>query len=409
MAPTPLSEILSPGDRIVVGQAAGEPVGLIEELFKLAPTLGSVDVFCGLSLNPVWERTVPDALHVSTYVGLGCMRNLVARRRARVVPASLSQISSLFASRKLPVDVVLLQVSPADAEGYHSLGCTLDYVWEAAQMARDVVVEVNETLPVTRGTKRFHSDHVTVARHSAAPLPQPAAEQISAAQRQVAQQVKTLIPDGATLQLGIGGLANAVAGALAERRGLKIRSGMVGDWFVDLVENGAIDTDTPDACLASIALGSARLYDFLSDQTLLSFALPSQLVEPIPASHLMAINSGIEVDLVGQVNTELIGARYVGTVGGQTDYFRAARQSAGGVAILALAASAGCGKSRIVARCDHVTTAQSEVDVIVTEYGVADIRNTTLKERKALIAAIADPHHRVALNAGQDPNKNTTP
>lgn len=398
MAPSLLSECVRPGDRIVVGQATAEPVGLMAELFELAPRLGTVEVFCGLSLNPAWERDVPDSVRVTTYVGLGTMRQLVARDRARVMPASLSQLSSLIASRKLPVDVVLLQVSPADADGYHSLGCTLDYVWDAAQAARAVVVEVNSKLPITRGIGRLHRSRVVVARESDEPLLESPAEEPSEVQRQVARRVASLVADGATVQLGIGGLAAAVAAALGDRRGLKIRSGMVGDWFLDLVDSGAIDTDIPDGCLASLAVGTRRFYSSLSRDGLLGFAPPAQLVVPLAGSPMMAINSAIEVDLCGQVNAEFLGERYVGTIGGQTDYFRAARRSAGGLAILALPATTGRdAKSRIVPRCTYVTSAQSDVDVIVTEHGAADIRATTLKERGALIASIADPRARDAL------------
>ncbi len=415
MALSLLSECLRPGDRIVVGQAVGEPVALIAALFELAPRLGAVDVFCGLSLNPAWEGKVPDAVRVTTYCGLGTVRKLVARERARVLPTSLSQLSSLIASRKLPVDVVLLQVSPADADGYHSLSCTLDYVWDAAQVARVVVVEVNSNLPITRtsgGIGRLHHSRVVVALESDAALLESPAEAPGEVQRQVARQVAKLVPDGATVQLGIGGLAVAVAEAIRDRRGLKIRSGMVGDWFVDLVDSGAIDTATPDACLTSLAVGSRHLYGSLSRLTregILGFALPAQLVVPIPGSPFMAINSAIEVDLSGQVNAEFVGERYVGAVGGQTDYFRAARRSAGGLAILALPAMTAAttqatagreARSRIIPRCAHVTSAQSDVDVIVTEHGAADIRATTLKERRTLITNIAGPQERGALLHG---------
>lgn len=401
MASSLLSECLRPGDHIVVGQAVGEPVGLVAELFELAPRLGTVDVFCGLSLNPAWEGNVPNAVRVTTYVGFGTVRKLVAHERARVVPASLSQLSSLITSRKLAADVVLLQVSPADADGYHSLGCTLDYVWEAAQVARVVVVEVNSSLPTTRGIGRLHRSRVVVAREGDAPLLESPAEAPGEVQRQVARHVATLVPDGATVQLGIGGLAAAVAEALTDRRGLKIRSGMAGDWFLDLVDHGAIDTATPDACLASLAVGSRRLYGSLSREGLLGFALPAQLVVPIPGSPFMAINSAIEVDVCGQVNAEFLGKRYVGAVAGQPDYFRAARRSPGGLAILALPATTGReGKSRIVPRCAYVTSSERDIDVIVTEHGAADIRATTLKERSALIANIADPRERGTLLHG---------
>ena len=179
----------------------------------------------------------------------------------------------------------------------------------------------------------------------------------------------------------------------------------MGDWFPELVARGAIDTATPDACIASLAVGSRGLYQTLPLDGILGFAPTSQLVVPIAGSPFMAINSGIEVDVRGQVNAEFLGDRHVGAVGGQTDYFRAARRSAGGLAILALPSTSGRARgSRIVPRiaCGQITSAQSDVDVIVTEHGAADIRATTLAERQLLIAGIADPEARDALVRGAD-------
>ena len=400
MSASVLAEYLRPGDRIVVGQATGEPVGLIAALLEIAPRFEQLKVFCGFSLNPVWKGEVPGELRVSTYCGLGSMGVLVARSRAHVIPFSMSQLSSALLSRTLAVDMVLLQVSPADEDGYHSLGCAADYVWEAVQVARVVIVEVNASVPVTRSACRLHQSQLVVGLESNTPLPELAPEPIGEVQMRVAREVAKLVPDGATLQLGIGRLADAVANALRDRRGLRIRSGMVGDWFPELVAAGAVDDGAEDACLASLAVGSASLYRSLSSDGLLGFALPAQLVVPIEGSPFMAINSGIEVDLRGQVNAEFLGERYIGAASGQPDYFRAARRSTGGLAILALPSSNERGdKSRIVPRiaCGYVTSAQSDVDVIVTEHGIADIRATDFEERQMLIAGIAAPAARNAL------------
>ena len=400
MSASVLAQHLRPGDHIVVGQAASEPVGLVAALFDLAQRLDGLQVFCGFSLNAAWKDQVPDALRVTTYCGLGAIGALVARSRARVIPFSMSQLSSALSARTLKVDVVLLQVSPADSDGYHSLGFTADYVWEAAQVARIVIVEVNARVPMTRSTCRLHKSQLVAAIESDTPLPELPAEPIGEIQTRVAREVAKLVPDGATLQLGIGKLADAVADALKDRRGLRIRSGMVGDWFPALVAAGAIDETIQGACLASLAVGSASLYDSLSRDGLLGFALPAQLVVPIADSPFMAINSGIEVDLRGQVNAEFLGERYIGAASGQPDYFRAARRSSGGLAILAMPSSNERGdKSRIVPRIasSYVTSAQSDVDVIVTEHGIADIRATDFDERQRRIAAIANPRARDAL------------
>ena len=407
MKSSPLSQHLRRGDHVVIGQVAAEPAGLVAELIALAPRIGPIDVFCGYSLNPVWERDLDPALRIATYCGLGTVRHQVASGVARVLPAQLSQLSAYFAAGKLSADVVLLQVSPADENGYHSLGCALDYVWDAVQVARVVLVEVNANMPATRSACRLHASRVVVAGHSDAPLIELPREEPGDVQMRVGRQVAGLVPDGATIQLGIGGLAAAVASALARHRGLKVRSGMVGDWFLDLLSGGALEPADRKAHLTSVAVGSRALYQALARDDLLELATLARLVAPAMgglASPRMAINSAIEVDLFGQANAEFVGQRYVGAMGGQADYFRAARRSAGGLAIIALPSTTGPnGKSRIVPRLAgaYVTSAQSDIDIIVTEHGVADIRATTLEERRMLIAKIADPRFRGSLMNGE--------
>jgi acyl-CoA hydrolase len=398
-----LAEVLRPGDQVLIGQATAEPTDLVQALFELAPRISGLEAFCGLSLNPAWSQNLPEALSVATYCGVGTLGPLVERGRARVMPCSLSQLTALLAARKLPADVVFLQVSAADAQGYHSPACAIDYAWDAVKTARAVVVEVNHSIPAIRCATRIHSSQVVVAAETHRPLPQQIESAPAEVHRQVAAQVVRLIPDGATVQLGIGGLAVAVAQALRHHRGLKLRSGMVGDWFLDLLAAGALDTEVPEACLASLAVGSQDLYDTLSPTGVLGFASPAQLVQGVPGSPFMAINSAIEVDLYGQVNAEFLGPRYVGTVGGQPDYFRAARRSSGGLAILALPATSGrSASSRIIPRLEgaYVTTAQSDVDCIVTENGIADLRATDFSQRRSLIARIADARVRDALERG---------
>jgi acyl-CoA hydrolase len=401
-----LAEHLRPGDHVVVGQATGEPRGLVAELFALARAVTPLDVFCGYSLNPDWDGLPDPAPRVTTYCGLGAVGGLVARGAARVIPAQLSQLASYFQSGVLRADVVLLQVSPADAQGFHSLGCAVDYVWRAVQAARVVLVEVNPGVPRTRSAYRLHHSRVVVARESDLPLPELPHEEPDARQLAIGRNVARLVPDGAVVQLGIGSMAAAVARALAQHRGLRVRSGMVGDWLPELIASGAIDTGDREACMASLAVGTRSLYAFAGSDGPLSFAAPDRLVALDGAAvgaPFMAINSAVEVDLFGQANAEFVGTRYVGAVGGQSDYFRAARRATGGLSIIALPATAGAGsKSRIVARIGsgYVTSAQSDVDVIVTEHGAADLRATTLAERRRLIMALAEPRFHAALGGG---------
>ena len=404
-----LADHLRHGDHVVVGQTTGEPPGLVDELFALAAGLGQLNVFCGYSLNPAWGAPINAALQVTTYCGLGSIRHMVGRGAARVIPAQLSQLASYFESGVLKADVVLLQVSPADTEGYHNLGCAVDYVWSAAQAARVVLVEVNTNVPRSRSTYRLHGSRVVVARESDLPLPEVPNETPDSRQLIIGRNVAQLVPDGAIIQLGIGSMAAAVARALSQHRGLRVRSGMVGDWLPELVASGAVDSTDREACMASLAVGTRSIYDFAGPDSMLSFAAPARLVAldgRVAGAPFMAINSAIEVDLYGQANAEFVGTRYVGAVGGQSDYFRAARRSVGGLTIIALpATTAGAAaKSRVVARLGgaYVTSAQSDVDIVVTEHGVADIRATTLAERRRLITALAEPRFHAALDEGTE-------
>lgn len=395
-----LADCLRSSDRIVVAQATSEPIGLVTALFDLAGRLEGLEAFCGFSLNPAWLEDLPSGLRVATYCGMGTISGQVARGKARVIPFSMSQLTAALRSRALSVDAVLVQVSPADGEGYHSLGLSADYIWDAIKSARVVIAEVNSAVPITRNACRLHQSQLIVAQQCDRALPQLARDTVGEVASAIGRKVAALVPDGATIQLGIGKLSEAIALELRDRRGLKVRSGMVGDWLGDLVAVGAIDTFEEGSSLASLAVGSSDFYRKLSSNDFLGFAQPENLVVPIQGSPFMAINSAIEVDLRGQVNAEFLGGRYIGASSGQPDYFRAARGSEGGLAILAIPASNERGdKSRIVSRIGsaYVTTAQSDLDVIVTEHGVADLRATDFAERRKRISAIARPDLRDGL------------
>jgi len=188
-----LDQHLRPGDRIVVGQATGEPIALVAKLIEAAEGIGGLKVSCGYSLNPAWKIERPDALYITTYCGSGTMVPTVARFRARVIPCAMSQLSAALVSRKTPVDVVLLQVSQADADGFHSLGPAVDYVREAAQLARVVFAEVSDLVPATRCTCRLHQSEVVVGLRRDAPLPEVPREPMGDVQLRVACEVAKLM------------------------------------------------------------------------------------------------------------------------------------------------------------------------------------------------------------------------
>jgi acyl-CoA hydrolase len=229
----------------------------------------------------------------------------------------------------------------------------------------------------------------------------------TSAERAVAENVAVFVPSGATIQLGVGALADAIARELRGRRDLRVRSGLVGDWLVDLDEAGAL-AGSPGSCVTGIALGTDRLYKFLNDSAKVRMAPVDEQLAPAALAQCdpyVAMNSAIEVDLHGQVSAEVVGGRYVGAVGGQVGFFRAARQARSGLAIVPLAATNADGTaSRIVpAVSGPVTTPQSDVDLVITEFGAADLRGTSYRERAERLIAVAAPQHRAILASGRPP------
>jgi acyl-CoA hydrolase len=397
-----ITDYLKAGDTVLVGQAAAEPPTLVERFVDAAGEVGNLTALCGYTLSDAWGKVTAGKPAVRTYVAHGSLRDLSAKGLLDIVPWNYSRIEELITTGQVPVDVVLLQVGPADEDGYHDLGATVDYAAVAAEHARAVLVEVNPNMPRTKAARRLHRSRVTASIPSDRPLAGSPARPPNEAELRVAARTAELIPSGATLQLGASALADAIAGELRDRRDLRVRSGLVGDWIVDLFEAGALDT-TPGSSVVGMALGTERLYRFLGETDVLYLApLHDQISAEAMARSLpfVSVNSAIEVDLLGQINSEVIGGRYVGAVGGQVDFFRAARGSTGGLAIVALSATSASGTSRIVSSLNGpVTTPKSDIDIVVTEWGAADVRGLSLPERVEALAGIADPRHRADLLA----------
>ena len=395
-----LSRFIRPGDGIVWGQGAAEPLALTRALMEQSAQVGPVDAFCGWLLGDHLDQAPPDLLRLRSYGVLGASSGL----EIGVVPCHLSAVPALLRQGRIRADVVLVQVAPADDEGFHSLGVSVDYLPDALAVARVVLGEINEQCPATAGPVRVHRSRFAAAVHTSRPLAVLAPGQPSEVETRIAQAVAELVPDGAAIQLGVGGVASAVAAALTGHRDLRIRTGLLGDWLVDLVQQGATSQIPGSVAIGCTAVGTERLYRFLDRNR-------SVELHPVNVTHgilelaqvpgLVAVNSALEVDLTGQVNAETLGGRYVGAIGGQVDFFRGAGASPGGLAVMALPSTADRGtRSRVVARlAGPVTSCRADVDVVVTEHGVADLRGLTLHERSTAILAVADPHFRPALAA----------
>ena len=407
MAQLDMTRYLRPGDTVLIGQAAAEPPALVEQLIAAAHAIGGLTAFCGYTLSGAWGGVSPGQPNIKAYMAHGALRTLSAKGLVDIVPCHYGRIEDLIATGHIRIDVVLLQVAPADAEGYYSLGATVDYAAVAAERARAVLVEVNANMPRTSSSRRLHRSRVAASVSSSRALADSPARPATAAERAVAENVAAFVPSGATIQLGVGALADAIARELHGRRDLRVRSGLVGDWLVDLDEAGAL-AGAPGSCVTGMALGTERLYRFLSDSAQVRMGPVDEQLAPAALAECdpyVAMNSAIEVDLHGQVGAEVAEGRYVGAVGGQAGFFRAARQARSGLAIVALAATNADGStSRIVpAVSGPVTTAQSDVDLVITEFGAADLRGKSYRERAEHLIAVAAPQHRAALASARPP------
>lgn len=397
-----LIDYLRPGDRVLVGQAVAEPPELVRQLIAASHEVAGLTAYCGYTLGSAWNAVEPDTLTVRGFIAHGGLRKVAARGLLDVLPWHLSSFEANLERGTLAIDVVLLQVGPKDEAGFYNLGGTVDYALAAVPAARVVLVEVNDQMPRTHSDRRLHASQVTAEVPTHAELVGSPGRAANEVERAVAAHVASLVVDGGCLQVGLGPLADEIVGGLMDRRCLHVRAGVAGDWLVDLYEGGVM-ADGPGSAVVSMAVGSRRLYDFLDGNDAVHFGPTSELIDPARIradGPLFAVNSAVEVDVTGQVNAEVVNERYVGGIGGQVDFLRAARCHPGGVAIIAMASTHPSGESRIVTSLNGpVTSARSDIDVVVTEHGIADLRAASLRERTELLIAVAAPQHRAELRS----------
>lgn len=406
-----LAQHVRPGDTITWGQTCAEPTTLVEALVAQADAIGDLRCFVGIPAeSALTADTVPDSLAVHSYCGAGTNAALHAADRLDIWPVHYSTLPGLLSGGALHADVVLVQVSPPDERGRHSLGLGDDYFSAAIDTARVVIAEVNDQVPFTLGARTLTADQLTAAVHVSRTPGQVPTPAVGEDARAVARRVAELVPDGATLQFGIGALPEAVLAELFGHRDLGIHSGIINDTAMRLVEagvaNGARKTLDRGVAVAGLFGGTTELFAWADRNPAVELRATAYTHDPavLAASHrLVAVNAAIEVDLTGQVNAELAGSRYVGAVGGAVDFLRGAARSAGGVPIVALPSTArgrGGPVQRIVSRLSGpVSTPRSDGIVVVTEHGVADLRGASLSQRVERMIAVADPAHRAELDA----------
>jgi len=383
-----IARYVQPGDGVVWGQACAEPVALVETFLAGRNAYPGARVFLGIGYAGTVRAEHADRLRFVSYCASGTNRALVEAGAVDILPVPYSRLGAALRSGALRADVLLVQVSPPNARGEYSLGLAADYLAPALDVCRTVIAEVNEHVPWTYSEPVLTRDRFAACfASSRAPVEAPPA-QAEARARAIAQHALGCIPAGATVEAGIGGLPDAVLAALPPERVARLHTGALGDGAIALLESG-IAADCALVC-GSRALHAAvrenpnvrlRSCEYTHDAAVLG-----------GIARFTAINAAVEVDLTGQINAEVAAGRYVGAVGGALDFVRAANRSPGGISLTLVPAE------RIVAQlCGPVTVPRSEAGLVVTEYGVADLREASLRERAQRLIAIAAPERRDAL------------
>lgn len=396
-------------ERVFIGSGAAEPQVLVKAMTARARELRDVNVLHILTLGDA-PYVAPDMAqsfrHTAFFIGHNT-RQAVQEGRADFMPIFLGEIPALF-ERRLPLDWALVQVSPPDRHGYCTVGVAADVVVSAIRHARHVVAEINPRMPRTWGNTIIHVSRLHAAVQVDYPLPQLTPEPIDETSRAIGRHVAGLIDDGDCLQLGIGGIPNAVLAELRNHRRLGLHTEMLSDGIVDVIESGALDCSRknyhPDKAICSFVMGTQRLYDFVDDNPFVESYGNEFVNDPFNIAkndRMVAVNSAIAIDLTGQVNSDSLGTRPYSGIGGQVDFIRGAARSQGGKPVIALPSTAkGGALSRIVPTLERgagVVTSRGDVRWVVTEYGVADLYAKGLRERVKALIAIAHPKFRAEL------------
>lgn len=403
--------IVRAGDHIAWPQAVGEPTGLTKCLSEQAEDIPHATIVVGMTTTPTLATFAPHFKFLCLN-GAGNARIATAQSGNRVIPAHVSAIPGLIRGGRIRVDVALVRVRPTEDAAAYSLGVICDFVHELIEAARVVVAEIDERMPLTRQDAiiaRGRLTHLTRADGHEPTIVDPTPSETDV---EVARRVAALIPDRATVQFGVGGLPVAVCGALSGHSDLGLHSGVIPDAAVALIQSGVVTNRYKGiderVSVTGGLFGTRQLLDFAHENNVIALrrATHTHSVKTLAQINtLFSINSAIAVDLTGQVNSEVAGGRYVGAVGGQVDFVRGARLSSGGRSIIALASTTSDGKhSKIVANLGAapVTTARSDVDLVVTEHGVADLWGLDLRARAEALVAIAAPSFRDELANGID-------
>ena len=406
-------DYLKSGNRIFIGSGAAVPNALIDNLIANSNQLHDIETVHILTLSEnVWAKAEhKDLFKVnSLFIGGKNIREAIAEGRGDYTPCFISDIPRLFNENSLPLDVALIMVSPPDEYGYCSLGVSVDIVSSAVKAAKYVIAQINPKMPRTNGHSFVHLNQIHAWINQEQELPQVIPPEFDRRTEQIGQYAAMLIENGATLQIGIGKIPEAVLRYLANHKDLGIHSEMISDGVIDLMLKGVINnrkkTYHKGKAVVTYCVGSQKVYDFVDGNPHIEFYPSEHVNSPVKIArndNMVSINSAIEVDLTGQVVSDSIGYQFYSGIGGQVDFIRGASLSKGGKPIIALPSTTKDGKiSRIVAHITEgggVVTSRGHVAYVVTEFGIASLQGKSIRERALELIRIAHPKFREQLLA----------
>ncbi len=400
------------GDTIVVPTAVAEPPALLNALSEHRRDFRDVQVSQILAVRKFGYLDPTTAEHVrhTAYFFSGATRPGFREGVVDFTPSYFSEMPQLIDRGLMPADVVFTQVSPMDQHGYFSLGIAADYTMAAIRKARAVVIEVNPNVPFAFGNCHLHISQVSALVENDEPVLEVGLPTIGPVQEAIGKYVADLIDDGSTLQIGYGGIPDAVVMQLTHKHDLGIHTEMIGDGILTLIESGAVTNRRknylPGKMVATFALGSKKLYKWIDRNPMFEMHPVDYTNDPYLAGqndNLVAINATLEIDFLGQCGSESLGPIPYSGTGGQSDFVRAANRSNGGKAFIVLPSTAKDGAiSRIAPTLTpgtHVSTSKNDINYVVTEYGVAQLRGKTAKQRCQALISIAHPDFRAELTA----------
>jgi len=397
--------------RVYVHANAAFPPTLLEALTRRSGQVRNVEMMHLLGFGEAYYNRPQFAesfRHNALFIGIN-MRKTVHEGLADYIPVHLSEVEGLFLNKDVELDVALLHVSTPDRHGYCSLGVAVETTLAAARCARIRIAQVNDRMPRTFGNTFMHISEFDAIVECSDALPEILQEPVSEEQRQIARHVATLIEDGACLQIGIGGIPNAILPFLSDRKNLGVHTETLTESAIPLIEKGVITGAkkqiNPNKIVLGFALGTREWYEYLDDNPTFDFQPSSYCNDPFVIAqneNVVAINSAVEIDITGQVVSDSVGARFISGFGGQVDFMRGAARSRGGKPVIAMTSTLKNGMvSRIVPRIKNgagVVTTRADVHYVVTEYGVAYLHGKNVRQRAEALIEIAHPKFREELN-----------